>query len=171
MTFAPEFVRVARKELLQGCDRVGSCLDRLSTEQIWHRDHAVENSVGNLVLHVSGNMRQWIVSGIGGEEDLRQRDQEFATREQLEAGELKRHLAEAVADAETVLEALTDEGLLQRRHIQVYDVTVLHAVIHVLTHYAGHVGQIIWITKHLTGQDLAFYGYLKKGGAVSGQAP
>ena len=163
-----EFIRVARKELEQGTDRVRSCLARLSAEQIWHRDHAIENSVGNLVLHLAGNVNQWIVSGVGGEEDRRDRNWEFSTRKQLPAADLLDRLSKAVQAADEVLENLPLARLVETRKIQVYELTVLHAITHVLTHFAGHVGQIIWATKHVTGKDLGFYGYLKKhtGGPV-----
>ena len=160
-----EFVRVARKELRHGTGRVRSCLDRLTTEQIWHRDNAIENSVGNLVLHLAGNVRQWIVSGVGGDEDRRDRDWEFSTRDPLPAPELVAHLESAVGTADSVLAALDTRLLVERRRIQVYEVTLLHAITHVLTHFAGHVGQIIWATKHVTGADLGFYSYLSKEGA------
>ncbi|MDE0261708.1 MAG: DUF1572 family protein, partial [Bryobacterales bacterium] len=141
------------------------CLGRLSAEQIWHRDHAIENSIGNLVLHLSGNVRQWILAGVGGQPDDRDRDWEFATREPLPAEALSEALSGTVAEAEALLADLPPDSLMQMRSIQVYDVTVLHAITHVLTHFAGHVGQIIWATKHVTGQDLGYYGYLKQGSA------
>ena len=167
-----EFARVAVKELSQGCERVEACLGRLTTEQIWFRQNAVENSVGNLVLHVAGNVRQWIVGGVGGAPDARDRDWEFANREQFGAAELAERLRAAVDGALAVLDGLPASTLLERRRIQVYDVTVLHAVIHVLTHFSGHVGQIIWATKHVTATDLGFYGYLKgSSGGKAGQAP
>ena len=159
------FLRVSRQELRQGCERVSDCLSRLSTEQIWHRDHAIENSIGNLVLHLAGNVRQWIVSGVGREPDRRDRDWEFATRDQVPADALSARLTGAVDEADELMAALAPERLLETRRIQVYEVTVLHAITHVLTHFAGHVGQIIWATKHVTGQDLGYYGYLKKGAA------
>lgn len=162
MDLAPEFIRVSRQQLQVGRDRIDACLRRLSVEQIWNRDHAVENSVGNLVLHLCGNLRQWILSGIGGEPDRRERAREFAAREPLAADELLRRLAETVGAADTVLAGLTEERLLEQRRIQAYEVTVLHAVHHVVTHFAGHVGQIIWATKHATGQDLGFYRYLDR---------
>ena len=162
MELGEEFIRVARKELGQGRDRVESCLARLSPEQIWHRDHAIENSVGNLVLHLAGNVNQWIVSGVGGEEDRRDRDWEFSTREPLLGDDLLERLSKAVRAADEVLANLPLSRLVETRQIQVYELTVLHAITHVLTHFAGHVGQIIWATKHVTGTDLGFYGYLKK---------
>lgn len=162
MDLAPEFIRVSRQQLQIGRDRIDACLRRLSVEQIWNRDHEVENSVGNLVLHLCGNLRQWILSGIGGEPDRRERAREFAAREPLAADELLRRLAETVGAADTVLAGLTEERLLEERRIQAYEVTVLHAVHHVVIHFAGHVGQIIWATKHATGQDLGFYRYLDR---------
>ena len=171
METGAEFLRVARKELRQGCDRVCDCLGRLSAEQIWHRDHAIENSIGNLVLHLCGNVRQWIFSGVGGQPDDRDRDWEFSTREPLSAAALAERLSRTVDEADALLAAFPPESLTETRSIQVYDVTVLHAITHVLTHFAGHVGQIIWATKHLTGQDLGYYGYLKKGSAPGGSQP
>lgn len=171
METGEEFLRVARKELRQSSERVCDCLGRLSAEQIWHRDHAIENSIGNLVLHLSGNVRQWILAGVGGQPDNRDRDWEFATRESLPAEVLAERLSGTVAEADGVLADLAPHTLVEKRSIQVYDVTVLHAITHVLTHFAGHVGQIIWATKHVTGQDLGYYGYLKKGSAPSGSQP
>ncbi len=169
METGAEFVRVARQQLKQDCDRVQVCLEKLSPDQIWHRDSDIENSVGNLVLHIGGNLRQWIVSGVGGAEDRRDRDWEFATRDPLPAGELLERLEAAVNAADDVLSALPADRLLEVRRIQVYEVTVLHAVIHVLAHFAGHVGQIIWATKRFTRKDLGFYNYLKQGAPNSGR--
>ncbi len=167
-----EFLAAARKELREGAAKVRTCLGRLSTEQIWHRDHAVENSIGNLVLHVAGNMRQWIVCGVGGEEDRRDRDWEFSTRERLPAEDLLARLDETVSAAADVLQSLPEGRLLETRRIQVYDVSLLQAILHVATHFAGHVGQIIWATKHVTAQDLGFYSYLKQPSAgVQGRSP
>lgn len=163
MQIGSEVIRIARKELQQGCARVATCLEQLETDQIWHRDHAIENSIGNLVLHLRGNVTQWILSGIGGAPDRRERDWEFDTRDPLPADELARLLSETVAEADAILANLPLERLLDQRRIQAYEVTVLHAVIHVVTHFAGHVGQIIWATKHQTGRDLGFYAYLRKG--------
>ena len=123
------------------------------------------------MLHLCGNVRQWIVCGVGGEEDRRDRDWEFATRDPLSGGELAHRLAETVEAAESVLAGLKSPTLLETRRIQVYEVTVLHAVIHVLTHFSGHVGQIIWATKHVTGKDLGFYGYLRKGSTPGQHSP
>lgn len=168
MTVAREFLRVARHEIEQGRRRVETCLAKLSEEQIWSRAHEIENSVGNLVLHLAGNARQWIVSGVGGAPDSRDRAAEFSRRDPLPAGELQAALDDAVCAADRVLADLDPAALLETRKIQVYELTALQAVYHVTQHFAGHVGQIVWATKRMTGEDLGFYGYLKPGG---GPAP
>jgi uncharacterized damage-inducible protein DinB len=141
---------------------------KLTAEQIWTRRHENENAIGNLVLHLCGNVRQWIISGVGGASDQRDRDAEFARREPLGTDELLSRLRETLEEADRVLERVGPEDLLSTRKIQVYEVTVLHAIFHVAVHFSEHTGQIIWATKGLTGEDLAFYGYL--GGGKTAQS-
>ncbi len=168
METGAELIRVTRKELRQHHDRIRVCLEQLSAEQIWHRDSEVENSVGNLVLHLCGNLRQWIVSGIGGADDIRDRDWEFTTRDPLSPADLLERLENAVKAADVALAALSPDRLLEARRIQVFDVTVVHALVHVATHFAGHAGQIIWATKRFTRKDLGFYAHLRDGGSTAG---
>ncbi len=156
-----EFLRVSRHQLQVRLQRIETCLGRLNDEQIWFRRHEVENAVGNLVLHLCGNISQWIVGGVGGEQVLRDRDAEFARRAPLPADDLARRLRAVVREADAVLAGLTAADLLKPRRIQGYDVTVFHAVYHVVEHMAEHTGQIIWATKGLIGEDLGFYAYLK----------
>ena len=164
--FAREFLRVARKELRQKLERIEHCLSKLTPEQIWSRQHENENAVGNLVLHLGGNVCQWIVSGVGGTEDQRDRDAEFSRRDPLPAAELMRRFRDAVQEADLVLARLSYRDLPAPRTIQGFEVTVLHAIYHVVVHFGEHTGQIIWATKRMTGEDLGFYAYLgDKGGA------
>jgi uncharacterized damage-inducible protein DinB len=146
---------------------------KLTAEQIWARRHENENAIGNLVLHLCGNVRQWIICGVGGAVDQRDRDAEFARREPLETEELLSQLRATLDEADGVLERLRPEDLVSKRKIQVYDVSVLHAIYHVAVHFSEHTGQIIWATKGLTGEDLGFYGYLnqKKGTAAGTPEP
>ena len=118
------------------------------------------NAVGNLVLHLCGNVRQWIVSGVGGQPDVRDRDSEFAAREGLAPGELARRLRETVEEAAGVLGGVTAERLAERVAIQQYDAPVLDAIYHVVEHFSMHAGQIIFATKMLTSRDLGFYSHL-----------
>ena len=157
-----EFLRLSRRQLRRYVGRIESCLDKLTHEQIWSRRHETDNAVGNLVLHLAGNVRQWIVSGVGGAPDGRDRDAEFARCEPLPARELLGALRGAVDEADAVMANLSTDDLLIPRKIQVYELTVLHAIYHVLWHFAEHTGQIIWATKRMTGEDLEFYRYLNK---------
>ena len=114
---------------LDGCvDRIRHCLDQLSDEQVWWRPREGLNSIGNLVLHLTGNVRQWIVAGIGGATDIRHRPQEFAEAGPIPKDELLRRLADVVAQASDVVSRVTAEQLLARRRIQGYDVTGLGAL-------------------------------------------
>ena len=136
--------------------RIVDCLKELSPQQIWWRPNPASNSAGNLVLHLSGNVRQWIVSGLGGAADNRQRDKEFAEQGPLPRRELISRLRKAVNEACRVLDKLTVADLAWVYKIQGYQVTGLEAAFHVTEHFSHHAGQIILITKMLEGRDLKF---------------
>ncbi len=136
--------------------RMVSCLEQLSPEQIWWRPNEASNSVGNLVLHLAGNVRQWIISGLGGAPDVRQRDLEFSARGPLSRRVLVGRLRKTVAEACRVLGKLSDEDLTRVHTIQKYPVTGMEAAFHVAEHFSHHAGQIILLTKMLTGSDLKF---------------
>ena len=161
---AEEFLAISRRQLKRRLSRIETCLDRLTEEQIWARAHEQENAVGNLVLHLEGNIRQWIISGIGQAPDQRDRDAEFSRREGLPTAELISALRQTVEQAGETLAALTSETLAETRTIQGFELTVLHAIYHVLEHFAEHTGQIIWATKRMTAEDLGFYRYLQQPG-------
>ena len=138
--------------------RVAACVQVLEPADLWWRPNQNSNSVGNLILHLAGNTRQWIIAGVGGVPDIRARDKEFAAREGLGGSELMAALEGTVAEAARVLAALDPALLLVERSIQGKQVTLLHAVYHVVEHFSMHTGQIIYITKLRTGRDLGFYG-------------
>jgi uncharacterized damage-inducible protein DinB len=154
------FLDYSARKLAQYAGRIEDCLGRLTVEQIWTRGTENENSVGNLVLHLSGNLRQWIVSGVGGRPDTRQRDREFASRGGPAAPELLSQLHAAVSEAQPVIRSLDQQRLTEQVRIQNYDVTVLEAIYHVVEHFSGHTGQIMFATKLLTGTDLGYYRHL-----------
>ena len=168
---ADDFLRVSRHQLRVRLQRIETCLGWLSDEQIWSRRHEVENAVGNLVLHLCGNISQWIVGGVGGAPVSRDRDAEFARREPLPVDDLVRRLRAVVREADAVLARLTPDDLVEPRRIQGYEVTVLHAIYHVVEHLAEHTGQIILATKGLTGEDLGFHADLKDEDRPSGHQP
>ncbi len=151
--------------------RIADCLGRLTAERIWARGAENENAVGNLVLHLSGNVRQWIVAGVGGQPDIRQRDTEFAARGGLAAAGLAALLGEIVEEAAGVIERVAPDRLTERLMVQGYDVTVLEAIYAVVEHFAGHAGQIVYATKLLTGEDLGYHKYLNTAAPHAEQTP
>jgi uncharacterized damage-inducible protein DinB len=139
--------------------KIERCVEQLTDEQIWWRSNAQCNSIGNLILHLCGNARQWIVCGLGSEPDTRIRDAEFAQRDALPRDYLVKLLRSTVGDVETVLRQLDPSTLLEKRTIQGSEVDVLHAIFHVTEHFSMHTGQIILLTKLLTATDLHFYDF------------
>ena len=161
MSIESTFVTYAADTLAQLCGRIEKCIDKLTPEQIWARHSENENAVGNLMLHLAGNVRQWILGGVGGEEDVRVRDREFDTRGGIDISELKRRLRSTVDAAGAVIRAVPPGHLADHITPQGYDVTKLEAIFHVVDHFAGHTGQVIFATKFLTGEDLGLYRPLK----------
>lgn len=137
--------------------KIECCLERLNDEQIWWRPNEESNSIGNLLLHLCGNARQWIVCGVGGAADTRNRDAEFAQREMIPRSELHSLLKRTLSDVDETLAQLEAARLLERRTIQGTDVSALEAILHVVEHFSMHTGQILMLTKMLTNADLAFY--------------
>lgn len=137
--------------------KIKHCLDQLDDAQIWWRPNPQSNSIGNLILHLSGNVRQWILTGLGGLKDTRVRDAEFAQREVIAKDQLIKLLSSTMAEVDETLRALDPETLLEKRTIQGAEVDVLEAVFHVTEHFSMHTGQIILLTKLLTAGDLRFY--------------
>lgn len=137
--------------------KIRGSVDMLSDADLWWRPHETANSVGNLLLHLAGNIRQWVVSGVGGAPDHRDRAAEFARREPLSRIELLALITEAVLEADAVI-AATDPGSLgERREVQGRRVTRLEAIYHAIEHFGMHTGQIVYIAKLRSGTDLGFY--------------
>lgn len=152
------FVQHARHLLLgEYLSKIERCLDRLNEEQVWWRANSESNSIGNLLLHLSGNARQWIVSGLGGAVDQRARAEEFAERSLIPREELLAMLRQTLTEVDQVLGEFDVLRLLERRHIQGTEVTALETIFHVTEHFSMHTGQIILLTKLLTASNLRFY--------------
>lgn len=137
--------------------KIRASLSTLAPEDIWWRPNERSNSAGNLVLHLAGNVRQWIVHGVGRRPDVRDRPAEFAADGGADADALLARLADAITDADAALAGLDPASLHERRTIQGMDVSVFEAIYHVVEHFAGHTYQIIWIAKARTGRDLGFW--------------
>lgn len=137
--------------------KIERCLEALPADAVWRRSNELSNSIGNLLLHLEGNVRQWIVSSVGGAPDHRYRSGEFAAREGGDAMALFAALRTTLADADTVIGALRVDDLASRRTIQARDVSVFDAVYHVVEHFSLHTGQIILLTKLYAPGRIQFY--------------
>ena len=152
------FIQQARKFLREEyLPKIERCLERLTDEQVWWRPNSESNSIGNLLLHLSGNARQWIVCGLGGESDARVRQAEFDERTTIPRDELLSRLRTTIRTVDETLAVFDPHQLLDRFKIQGTEVTALAAIFHVTEHFSMHAGQIILLTKLLTATDLRFY--------------
>jgi hypothetical protein len=164
MTLEADFLTTAADKLAENLNRIETCLTELPPRSLWARDSENENAIGNLLLHLEGNVRQWILSGVGAGRDTRDRASEFSARAGASASELLAKLHGTVGEAVDLIRILPHRRLADEVSIQGYDTTVLSAIFHVVEHFSGHTYQIILLTKRFTGKDLGFYGYLDKTG-------
>ncbi len=134
--------------------KIVHCLAQLTEEDVWQRANEASNSVGNLILHLSGNVQQWIVGGVGNLPYERDRQHEFGERGGLSRADLLARLKATLAKADQVLAEVDPASLLERRQIQGCDVTVMEAILRIVQHFALHTGQILLLTKQRTGEDL-----------------
>ena len=154
---ASEFMDQAIYRMSENTERVKACLEVISEEELWLRPTSVSNSIGNLILHLAGNMRQYIVSSLGRRPDHRQRDSEFSTEGGFTKEELLTHFLSNYEEVVAVLRSLTDQDLLESKSVQVYNLSGIGHILHVVEHYSYHTGQIAFWTKQLRNQDLGFY--------------
>lgn len=137
--------------------KIRASVEALPEADLWWRPHEAANSIGNLLLHLAGNIRQWVVSGVGGAPDHRDRAAEFARREPIPRTELLALITEAVLEADAVLAVTDPASLGERRQVQGRTVTLLEAIYHAVEHFGMHTGQIVYIAKLRSGTDLGFY--------------
>ncbi|MCU1322819.1 MAG: hypothetical protein JWM43_2468 [Acidobacteriaceae bacterium] len=148
------FVEYSDRKLVELTKKLTACLERLTEEQTWARGGAHENAVGNIVLHLCGNMRQWIMHGVGGAEDVRERNLEFETLSGIGRPELVLLFTATVEEARVVIASLPLERLVETIHPQGRTVSMLGAIYQVVAHVGEHVGQVILLTKQMAGEDL-----------------
>ena len=151
---AAEFLDVSRRKLEMITDNLRMCMGKLSDAQVWERHAAHENTVGNLVLHRCGNIRQWVMHGVGGADDVRVREREFSAEGGLTGAELMGIFQTTISEACGVIAAVPAGRLTEVVHPQGRTVTVLEAIYQVVAHVHQHVGQIILLTKQMTRADL-----------------
>lgn len=159
------FLERSRKRLLEEhWPRLKACVEPMTLEQTWWKPNEASNSVGNLILHLSGNVTQWLVASFNRDQDKRDRPAEFTAAGGLTAAELLDRLGATMSEGAKVLNRLTVVELLAPYEIQGYPVRGLDAVYQVVEHFGLHYGQIAYIAKSLSGKDLGFYRELNKTG-------
>jgi hypothetical protein len=148
--------QAAAHELESALERIRHCLAQLNDDQIWWRPQPDLNSIGNLILHLCGNLRQWIVAGIGGAADTRQRPAEFTERGPIPREELLRQLAATVVKAQQACRTVNARQLGEVRRIQGFDVTGLAAIFDSVPHFRGHTQEIVHMTRNQLGPRYQF---------------
>lgn len=137
--------------------RIQMCLSELTLENIWHKPNTNTNAVGNLVVHLEGNIRQYIISGVGGNLDTRKRDDEFNISHGYTAEKLIDLLSKTLIESNNIVQNLSEDQLIEEVSIQGFNHTRLSAIIHVIEHLSYHTGQITYYTKFLKNIDTGYY--------------
>ena len=148
---------VRRRLFEEGIPRIKQCLSELNDKEIWLRPNENSNGVGNLVLHLCGNVRQWVLTGMDKQVDVRQRQMEFDERGPVPVSELHEKLDKLQADVEEFLGRLPSEKLTEEVKVQGYDETGLSVLVHVVEHFSYHVGQITYFTKWKKNINTGYY--------------
>jgi uncharacterized damage-inducible protein DinB len=150
-------VEAERRLVHEGLNRIEKSLDMLSEEEIWWRPNDQSNSVGNLLLHLGGNVRQWILAGLGGHEDIRERDKEFTEKGPISKEMLLNQLEEVLNETIVFLKKLTSADLVKKYSVQGFQESGVSILIHVIEHFSYHVGQITYFVKSRKNIDTGYY--------------
>lgn len=148
---------VRRRLIEESLPRIIKCLDSLSVEEIWHKQNENTNSVGNLVLHLCGNVRQYILSGIDGQADVRERDAEFSEKGPIDKEILKSKVTLLMQEVNTALDRIKADDMVREVGVQGFKENVTSILIHVTEHFSYHVGQITFYTKFIKDMDTGYY--------------
>ena len=155
--FKKEFIDQLIHRIDENTKRLRTCLDDLDESETWKRPNENSNSIGNLMLHLCGNIRQYAISSLGSIPDVRERDKEFSAEGGYSKRELVDRLISTIDQAKEIMRNASSTELLRKRKVQGYSYSGIGIVIHITEHYSYHTGQIIFWTKFLKNKDLAFY--------------
>ena len=157
MSLTKEFVDQSIFYIDKSTPRIRTCLDEINEGQLWTKPSPVSNSIGNIILHLCGNITQYILSALGQVEDSRDRPKEFSAEGGYNRSELISKLEKTVLDANEVIKSMDENRLLKIYKVQGEELSGVGIIVHVTEHYSYHTGQVAFYTKLLTNKDLGFY--------------
>jgi uncharacterized damage-inducible protein DinB len=155
--FCREFIQQSVYRINENTTRVIKCLQEIEETEIWQRPNENSNSLGNIILHLCGNIRQYIISSLNETEDIRVRDKEFSIKEGFRKKELIAKLKNIVDEAINIIEKADDKSLIKIYSVQGFNLSGIGIIVHVTEHYSYHTGQIAFWVKLLKNKDLGFY--------------
>lgn len=155
--FVKEFIDQSIQRIDENNQKIITCLKELEEAETWKRPNQNSNSVGNIILHLCGNIRQYAISSLGQIEDIRERDKEFSADGGYSKSELLKKLTDTVEQAKNIIKNSSEAELLRKRQVQGFTHSGVGIIVHVTEHYSYHTGQIIFWTKLLRDKDLGFY--------------
>jgi len=153
-----EFIEQSLHRIDENTPRINKCMNELEEADAWMRPNNASNSVGNLILHLCGNITQYIISSLGETEDIRERDKEFSANDGYSKSGLMKKLNTTIEKAKGIIQTMDRDNLLKKRYVQGFEYSGMGIIIHVTEHYSYHTGQIVFWTKLLKNKDLGFYG-------------
>ena len=154
---AIEFIAQSVYRIEINLPRIEKCINELSEEEIWKKPNGSSNSIGNLILHLCGNITQYIISGLGSKPDNRNRDREFAVKEGFTKTQLLEKITLVINESVSIIKNITEEDLIKSRSVQGYNLSGIAIIIHVTEHLSYHTGQITFWTKCLKDKDMGYY--------------
>lgn len=156
-TWHQDFKDNAIFRLEENVRMISIALSKVVEEELWTKQNQSLNTLGNQLLHICGNMTQYIVSGLGGNPDERNRDEEFSIEDGFTKDELLQRLLLTVQTSTTIIDDATPENLLKKRKVQGFDLSGIGIVLHAVEHFSYHTGQIAMQVKLVIDQPLGFY--------------
>ncbi len=148
---------IKRRLFEESVFRLKKCLAELTDEQIWYRPNMASNSVGNLVLHLHGNVRQWVVAGLGKNKDVRERQEEFDEQGPVSVAKMLADIDQLMLEVDAILDNTIVADLLEVRNVQGFQESGLSILVHITEHFSYHVGQMTYIVKMLKAKDMGYY--------------
>jgi len=155
--FYAQFIGQSIVRIDENTAKIHSCMKQLDEKEIWFRPNEHVNSVANTILHLCGNIRQYVISSMGGKTDIRERTLEFSTHSGYTNAELIIQLFETINEAKSIITLASRENLEKRRTVQGTSYSGIGIIIHITEHYSYHTGQIVLLTKLFKNADMGFY--------------